>query len=97
MKLSTRSLLFAGLSTVAFATPAFAQENQEAAQTPQAQAASETPDEQTIIVTGTRRADRTVADSPVPVDVIGSEAIENTGATETNKILNQLVPSFNFP
>ena len=97
MKLSTRSLLFAGLSTVAFATPAIAQENQQAAQTPQAQAASETPDEQTIIVTGTRRADRTVADSPVPVDVIGSEAIENTGATETNKILNQLVPSFNFP
>ena len=74
-----------------------AQENQAAAQTPQAQAQAESPDEQTIIVTGTRRADRTVADSPVPVDVIGSDAIENTGATETNKILNQLVPSFNFP
>jgi iron complex outermembrane receptor protein len=50
-----------------------------------------------IVVTGTRRSDRTVADSPVPVDVIGAEAITNTGATETNRILNQLVPSFNFP
>ena len=53
--------------------------------------------EKTIIVTGTRRADRTVANSPVPVDVIGAEAIANSGQTETNRILNQLVPSFNFP
>ena len=33
----------------------------------------------------------------MPIDVIGSEALTNTGLTETNKILNQLVPSFNFP
>jgi iron complex outermembrane receptor protein len=50
-----------------------------------------------IIVTGTRRRDRTVADSAVPIDVIGADAIENSGQTETNKILNELVPSFNFP
>ena len=55
------------------------------------------PAGQEIIVTGTRRSDRTVADSPVPIDVIGSNAIENSGQTETNKILNELVPSFNFP
>ena len=97
MKLAARTLLFVTLSPLAFTAPAYSQANQEAAQTPQAQVQAESPDEQTIIVTGTRRADRTVADSPVPVDVIGSEAIENTGATETNKILNQLVPSFNFP
>ena len=97
MNLCVRTLLFATLSPIAIAAPAYAQANQEAAQTPQGQAQGEAPDEQTIIVTGTRRADRTVADSPVPVDVIGSDAIENTGATETNKILNQLVPSFNFP
>jgi iron complex outermembrane recepter protein len=97
MKLATRTLLFVTLSPLAFTAPAYSQANQEAAQTPQAQAQAESPNEQTIIVTGTRRADRTVADSPVPVDVIGSDAIENTGATETNKILNQLVPSFNFP
>jgi iron complex outermembrane recepter protein len=54
-------------------------------------------DEETIIVTGTRRQDRTLADSPVPVDVIGDEALTDTGYTETNRILNQLVPSFNFP
>ena len=33
----------------------------------------------------------------MPIDVISSEALTNTGLTETNKILNQLVPSFNFP
>lgn len=50
-----------------------------------------------IIVTGTRRTDRTVADSTVPIDVISSEALQNSGTTETNRLLNNLVPSFNFP
>ena len=51
----------------------------------------------TIIVTGTRRANRTVADSTVPIDVIGGEALRDSGYTETNRVLAQLVPSFNFP
>ena len=55
-----------------------------------------TPQEQ-IIVTGTRRTDRTVADSSVPIDVISNEALLNQGTTETNRLLNNLVPSFNFP
>jgi iron complex outermembrane receptor protein len=53
---------------------------------------------ETIIVTGTRAANRTVSDSPVPIDVISSESLTTgTGTGDTNKILNQLVPSFNFP
>jgi iron complex outermembrane receptor protein len=51
----------------------------------------------TVIVTGTRREDRTIADSPVPIDVLGGPALENQGFTETNRVLNTLVPSFNFP
>jgi len=51
----------------------------------------------TIVVTGTRRADRTLADSPVPVDVITAESLTTSGYTETNRLLNQLIPSFNFP
>src|SRR3546814_14578590 len=47
---------------------------------------------QTIIVAGSRVSDRTVADSPVPVDVIGGEQLQNSGYSETNKVLNQLVP-----
>lgn len=50
-----------------------------------------------IIVTGTRRNDRTVAQSPVPIDVIGATSLQNSGYTDTNRLLNQLVPSFNFP
>ncbi|HEX6374443.1 MAG TPA: TonB-dependent receptor [Allosphingosinicella sp.] len=91
----TRVALLTTLSSLALAAgPAFAQDPE----TP-AEAAADAPagNDETIVITGTRRTDRTVADSPVPVDVIGSEAILNSGQTETNKILNQLVPSFNFP
>ena len=51
----------------------------------------------TVIVTGTRRDDRTIADSPVPIDVLGGPTLANQGFTETNRVLNTLVPSFNFP
>src|SRR3546814_9504017 len=54
-------------------------------------------EESQIVVIGSRRADRTVADSTVPVDVISGDALTNTGFTETNRILNTQVSSFNFP
>jgi len=99
MRLATRALLLATLSPIAFATPAFAQDQTVPpapdATNVQPQPSAEPSSE--IVVTGTRRSDRTVADSPVPVDVIGSEQILNTGQTDTNKILNTLVPAFNFP
>ena len=97
--LSHSAILLAGLSPLAFAAPALAQDNQDAGQTASAQGSTnaQTGDESTIIVTGTRRSDRTIADSPVPVDVISSESLTNSGLAETNKLLNQLVPSFNFP
>lgn len=101
---TSRFALLTGLSALALtASPAFAQdsataEEQAAAQDEAAaEADAEPAPDSTIVITGTRRTDRTVADSPVPVDLIGSEAIVNSGQTETNKILNQLVPSFNFP
>ena len=46
------------------------------------------------VVTGTRVSDRTVANAPVPVDVLTSAEIKQTGATETNQILQMLAPSF---
>src|SRR3569623_359447 len=78
------------VSAIALATPAFAQ---DASATPQA------ADDQgkDIVITGSRIPGRTVADSPVPIDVIGGDQLSNSGFTETNKVLNQLVPSFNFP
>jgi iron complex outermembrane receptor protein len=101
---ATQSALLTGLSTLALAAPAAAQTKPQAQQNGQAQAQTQlneqgvpTTNEQTIVITGTRAANRTVANSPVPVDVIGADQIKNSGQTETNKILNQLVPSFNFP
>ena len=50
-----------------------------------------------VVVIGSRRADRTVTEAPVPVDVLSSEDIERTGLTETSQIIQMLAPSFNFP
>lgn len=80
------SASFAALS-IGTVAPAHAQDAQ----------AEDTADQPAIIVTGTRRTDRTVADSPVPVDVLSAQDLVNSGSTETNRLLNQLVPSFNFP
>jgi iron complex outermembrane receptor protein len=86
--------LLTGISTAAFgAAPAFAQGQAQPSEAAEQGAESDNP----IIVTGTRRTDRTVADSPVPIDVIGGETLTDAGYTEVNRILNQVVPSFNFP
>lgn len=93
----TRVALLTTLSSLALAAgPALAQDEAQpdASDIPAEPVAG---NDETIVITGTRRTDRTVADSPVPVDVIGAEQLVNSGQTETNKILNQLVPSFNFP
>lgn len=89
---SYRAMMLASLSAVALvATPAVAQPVD-----PQPDADAQVG-ESTIVVTGTRRTDRTLADSPVPIDVIGGDQLAQSGAVETNKVLNALVPSFNFP
>ena len=88
-RLIRRPLLATALVAMASLTPAapaFAQEEAEAVE-----------EGATIIVTGTRRTDRTVADSTVPIDVISAESLVNSGTSETNRLLNNLVPSFNFP
>lgn len=87
MKIISRVTLMAGICVAAIsAPPAFAQDADVAAGEGEA-----------IIVTGTRRTDRTVSDSPVPVDVISAESLSQSGFTETNRLLNEQVPSFNFP
>lgn len=50
-----------------------------------------------VVVIGTRRRDRTVTDSTVPIDVLGTAELTSTGITETNQLLATLLPSFNFP
>lgn len=49
-----------------------------------------------IIVTGSRGRPRTVADSPVPIDVFNEGDLRAISYTDTNDILKTLVPSFNL-
>ncbi len=51
----------------------------------------------TVIVTGTRVADRTVAESQSPIDIITPEALTATGTTELATALARALPSLNFP
>lgn len=94
------SALIVSVSPLALlaSAPAVAQTAPETLPTTTGPTAEEAPPaDDTIIVTGSRFADRTVANSTVPIDVISGEQLNNGGYTETNKLLNQLVPSFNFP
>ena len=75
---------------VALAAPAaFAQS------TPDTSGTANTLD--TIIVTGTRVSDRTVAESQSPIDIITAEALTATGTTELATALARALPSLNFP
>ncbi|MBW8368675.1 MAG: TonB-dependent receptor plug domain-containing protein, partial [Arenimonas sp.] len=50
-----------------------------------------------IIVTGTRVADRTVAESTAPIDILTVEALTATGTPELATALSRALPSLNFP
>ncbi len=52
---------------------------------------------QNVVVTGTRRSNRTVADSESPIDVLTTRDLQATGAPDLGTVLAQLLPSFNDP
>ncbi len=52
-------------------------------------------DVETLIVTGTRRTDRSVADSAVPIDVLSASDLAQQPSGDMNVMLRNLVPSFN--
>jgi iron complex outermembrane recepter protein len=78
--------LTASGAALCFSHTAFAQSETEQ---------DDTSVQQTVIVTGTRGAPRTVFDSLAPVDVISDKAIDMTASDEVMDTLAQLVPSFN--
>ncbi|OLS64213.1 TonB-dependent receptor plug domain-containing protein [Pseudomonas putida] len=65
---------------------------------PSTQAASNDThlDTVTVISTGIRGQERSVADSPAPIDVINSEQLLKTGRAELSEAISRLLPSFNF-
>ena len=62
-----------------------------------AQVATADDNAATVIVTGTRVANRTALDTAAPVDIISAETLKNSGTTEMNQALSVALPSLNFP
>lgn len=64
-----------------------------------ASVAQTVPDESltTVVVTGTRVANRTALDTVAPIDIISAETLKASGSTEMNQALSVALPSLNFP
>jgi iron complex outermembrane receptor protein len=54
----------------------------------------EVNDDEVLVIVGSRSAPRSVSDSPVPIDVIGSEELSNNGSSDMLDMLQAAVPSF---
>lgn len=88
-----------------FAAPALAEAPAAPANIPTSPDVEAAPAEQgaaeqgaAIVVTGTRsQQGRTLADSPVPIDVIDAKSLQQTGRTGLKEILGNLVPSLTMP
>jgi iron complex outermembrane receptor protein len=63
----------------------------------QAQDTSAGASTSTVVVTGTRVANRTALDTASPVDIISADTLKTTGSTELNQALAVALPSLNFP
>ena len=83
------SSLFLALACLIAGAAASAQE--EAASAPQVSSGQI----EEIVVVGSRRRDRSAADSPVPVDVIGGDEFRAHGDSDMDTLLAATVPSYN--
>ena len=68
---------------------------QEADAQSEADVQKDTDVQDEVVVTGTRRTDRSVADSASPVDIIGAEELATQPAADMLEVLKNVVPSFN--
>ncbi|MBT1064384.1 TonB-dependent receptor [Bowmanella sp. Y26] len=66
------------------------------AQESDSNAAQNNEDAEQIVIIGSRVKGRTQIESNVPVDVIGGEKLRLSGYTDTNSMLERVVPSINF-
>jgi iron complex outermembrane receptor protein len=88
----TRHPLALGVLLALAASPVFAQS------TPADDKATAKPKQlDTLVITGTRVSDRTLAESLSPIDVISPQELQSTGTTELATALSRVLPSLNFP
>ncbi|MBD8872248.1 TonB-dependent receptor [Rhodanobacter sp. DHB23] len=52
---------------------------------------------ETVIVTGTRSANRTESSALTPIDVVSAQVLQQTGTTDLPTALARIIPSLNFP
>lgn len=103
MRLST-ALMF-GTSFLALAAPvaaqnaeqAEAQQVQDAVSPEPAAPAAAVAEDNEIVVTGTRRSDRTVTNSASPIDVISSAELDTQPTANMLDAIKNIVPSFYVP
>lgn len=81
------------LSTTAWGVLALALASQAQAQ--QAPASSTVTEVETVVVTGTRRVDRTAFESAAPIDVVSQETLKSIVSDEIMNKLAATTPSFN--
>lgn len=84
-------LLAASASLVASIHPVAAQ---QASSSPAAAEATEASEVSEVIVTGTRRSDRTVLESSAPIDVLSGTDLQSEATTNMLDTLSNAVPSF---
>lgn len=87
---SLKAVLIGSAATAALVAwqPAFAQASIGATTDKEAAALDD------IVVTGTRRTDRSVADSPSPVDIIGAAELRTQPASNLLDVVRNVIPSF---
>ena len=51
--------------------------------------------DEVIVVVGSRAAPRSIADSPVPIDVVGGKELMANGSSDMTTLLRTVTPSFN--
>ncbi|WP_339901635.1 TonB-dependent receptor plug domain-containing protein [Paraglaciecola polaris] len=83
-----------GLVTCAFSSVALSSAMAQETQTP-AEAEIAAAYEK-VVITGSRGAPRSLADSPVPVDVLSEDDLASVPFSDTNDILKTLVPSYSL-
>ncbi len=88
-RFSASSFALPLLALFAAAPPLATAQDEESAQNGASAALEE------IVVVGSRRRDRSAADSPVPVDVIGGDQFRAHGDSDMNTLLAAMVPSYN--
>lgn len=93
----SRNILLAGISTLSITLAYASLANAEGPPADAPAVDKSVTEVDSVIVLGTRRTDRSVVDSPSPIDVFGGEELSRQPAADMLDVVKNLVPSFYVP